>query len=93
MKCGNPQCRCRQGDRHLHGPYHYWTTKVKGKSVSRILKPDEATLYLEWIANRRELDRVIKEMLEVSRDAAVAILNRPDTFIPGRPPPPVAPSR
>lgn len=25
-----------------HGPYLYWSTKVKGRTVNQLLKPDEA---------------------------------------------------
>lgn len=84
LPCGNPDCRCRQGARFRHGPYYYWTTKVGGKTVSKLLKPDEVRLYLRWIANRRRLDRTLQEMLEVSRDVAAVLLSRPDAFIPGR---------
>jgi hypothetical protein len=84
LRCGNPHCRCRRGTRFLHGPYTYWTTKVGGKTVSKLLKSDEATLYLRWIANRRRLDLTLQAMLEVSRDVAAVLLNRPDAFIPGR---------
>lgn len=84
LPCGNPDCRCRRAPRFRHGPYYYWTTKVKGKTVSKLLKPDEARLYLRWIANRRRLDLTVKQMLEVSRDVAAVLLSRPDAFIPGR---------
>ncbi|MCI0484251.1 MAG: hypothetical protein L0Y78_06685 [candidate division NC10 bacterium] len=84
LPCGNPDCRCRRGARFRHGPYHYWTTKVAGKTVSKLLKPDEARLYLRWIANRRRLDRTVRAMLEVSRDVAAVLLSRSDAFIPGR---------
>ncbi len=84
LPCGNPQCRCRRGARFRHGPYSYWTTKVGGKTVSKLLKPDEARLYLRWIADRRRLDRTVQAMLEVSRDVAAVLLSRPDAFIPGR---------
>lgn len=84
LPCGNPDCRCRRGARFRHGPYYYWTTKVGGKTVSKLLKPDEARLYLRWITNRRRLDRTVQAMLEVSRDVAPILLSRPDVFIPGR---------
>lgn len=84
LPCGNPDCRCRRAPRFRHGPYYYWTTKVGGKTVSKLLKPDEARLYLGWIANRRRLDRTVQEMMELSRDVAAVLLSRPDAFIPGR---------
>lgn len=84
LPCGNPDCRCRCAPRFRHGPYYYWTTKVGGKTASKLLKPDEAKLYLRWIANRRRVDLTLRAMLEVSRDVAAVLLSRPDSFIPGR---------
>lgn len=84
LRCGNSDCRCRRAPRFRHGPYYYWTTKAGGKTVSKLLKPDEARLYLRWIADRRRLDRTLQAMLEVSRDVAAVLLSRPDAFIPGR---------
>lgn len=84
LTCGNPQCRCRHNRRHRHGPYYYWTTKVKGRTVSRLLTPDEARLYRQWIAHRRELDHTVRAMLDVSRDVATLILGGEDPFVPGR---------
>lgn len=59
----------------------YWTTKVKGKTVSRLLKPEEAQLYKAWVANRKTLDRTVKHMLEVSRDVAAVVLKGENPFI------------
>jgi hypothetical protein len=57
---------------------------VAGKTVSKLLKPDEARIYLRWISNRRRLDRTVQALLEVSRGVAAVLLSRPDAFIPGR---------
>ena len=84
LPCGNPTCRCHDDPRDRHGPYVYWTTKVKGKTVSRLLKPQEAQLYKEWVANRKTLGRTVEHMLEVSRDVAAVVLKDEKPFIPGR---------
>lgn len=84
LRCGNPGCRCHRDLRRRHGPYVYWTTKVKGRTVSRLLKPQEARLYKEWARNRRRLSEVINQMMEVSRDVAAVLLGGEDPFIPGR---------
>ena len=34
MKCGKPQCACRQDPAKRHGPYFEWTYKAKGKTVN-----------------------------------------------------------
>jgi hypothetical protein len=84
LTCGNPKCRCRKNRRHRHGPYYYWTTKIKGRTVSQLLTPDEARLYREWIAHRRDLDDTVRAMLDVSRDVATLVLGGKDPFVPGR---------
>ena len=84
LTCGNPRCRCHRARPYRHGPYVYWSTKVKGRTVSRLLTPEEARLYKEWIGNRRRLDQTITQMLEVSRDVAAVILGGDSSFIPGR---------
>lgn len=84
LPCGNAACRCRKNRRYRHGPYLYWTTKVKGKTVSRLLTEEEGRLYREWVANRKTLDGTVRTMLEVSRDVAAVVLSGKDPFIPGR---------
>ena len=42
LTCGNPGCRCHTHERYRHGPYHYWTRKVGGKTVSAVLTADQA---------------------------------------------------
>lgn len=66
MPCGKPGCRCQATPPQLHGPYLQWTRKVRGKTVTVRLTPDEARLLEEWIANGRELDRVVAQMERVS---------------------------
>jgi hypothetical protein len=71
--CGNPNCRCTDPKRR-HGPYYQLTWKEAGKTVSRRLSADEAQLYQEWIANRRRLESVIKQMQGLSRRAGEYLL-------------------
>lgn len=75
--CGNLSCRCRHGGRFRHGPYYYWTRKVLGKTVTRMLSEEEGKLYMEWIQNRRRMDRTIKKMLALSQRMAPILLRRP----------------
>ena len=44
LTCGNLGCRCHTHERYRHGPYHYWTRKVGGKTVSAVLTADQAAL-------------------------------------------------
>jgi hypothetical protein len=72
--CNRPGCKCQADPPQLHGPYFQWTAKVAGKTVTRRLKTDEARRYAEWIANDRELRRIIGEMRKVADQAAELIL-------------------
>lgn len=74
--CGKPGCRCQADPPQPHGPYHQWTHKVGGKTVTKRLSAAEATRYAEWIDNKRELRRLLEEMEELSRQAGELILRR-----------------
>jgi len=75
--CGKPGCRCHSDPSQLHGPYWQWTTKVNGKTVTSNLNQRQASLYQEWIANRRRLLAVLAQMEEVSQQAAEILLAEP----------------
>ena len=68
-RCGSAGCRCHADPPQPHGPYHQWTAKVDGKTVTRRLTDQEAKLYNEWVANDRRLRRIIQQMREVSAKA------------------------
>lgn len=74
LTCGRPACRCHEDRSARHGPYAYWTTKVAGKTVSRLLPPDEADLYEEWIENRRCIEGVVRKLKALSAKAAPLVL-------------------
>ncbi len=67
LTCGKPNCVCHKDPESRHGPYAYWTSKENGKTVSRLLRPEEADLLEQWIMNRRELETVIRQMKELSK--------------------------
>ena len=71
--CGNPNCRCRD-PAHRHGPYWQLTWKQQGKTVTRRLSREDAALYRDWIANRRQLDALLEQMRDLSRQAGEHIL-------------------
>jgi uncharacterized protein DUF6788 len=73
-RCGKPNCRCQADPPRLHGPYHQWTGKINGKTVTRRLTPTEATLYREWIDNDRQLRTLINQMHEVATKATELIM-------------------
>ena len=74
--CGKPGCKCMADPPRRHGPYYQWTRKVKGKTVSRQLSPEEAELFQEWIANRRRLQGVIRDLERVSAKAGEILLRQ-----------------
>jgi hypothetical protein len=76
LTCGKPTCACHQDPARRHGPYLYWSTKVKGRTVNRLLTPEEAGLYLEWIENRHKLEQVQRKMFKLSRKLAPLLLRR-----------------
>ncbi|HPZ16664.1 MAG TPA: hypothetical protein PLX25_08355 [Sphaerochaeta sp.] len=74
LKCGKATCACKKDPDFRHGPYYYWTTKVAGKSVAKKLDGAHAGLLQEWVKNRIEMDSIIAEMREVSKEALEAAL-------------------
>jgi hypothetical protein len=70
LTCGKSNCACQTDPDARHGPYSYWTSKEEQKTVSKLLSAEEAELYEEWINNRRELEGTVREMYELSRQAA-----------------------
>jgi hypothetical protein len=72
QQCGKPRCRCHTDPANRHGPYFYWTRKVKGKTVGMMLTKDEYSLYRRWIANGRTVNRLTRAMQQISKRALVA---------------------
>ena len=66
MRCGHPNCRCHANPPVLHGPYHQWTRKVNGKTVTRILSDDQLADYQDWFGNQRRLRTLIAELEALS---------------------------
>lgn len=75
-RCGTAGCRCHADPPQPHGPYYQWTAKVNGKTVTRRLTEREATLYQEWIANDRQLRRLVDQMRQVAAKAAELLIKQ-----------------
>lgn len=69
IKCGKPGCACAHNPQARHGPYVHWTTKRNGRTVCRLLHSPETELLTEWVENRREMDRILSEMKQISQRA------------------------
>jgi len=74
LTCGKPQCSCHKDLKARHGPYCYWTSKKKGKTISRKLSPEEAEILESWIQNRRTIDKTVKRMMKASERALTLAL-------------------
>lgn len=77
--CGKPGCRCQGDPPQRHGPYYQWSRATAGKTVSRRLSEPEADLYRQWIANRRHLEQIIREMEKISAAAGDILLRQAAT--------------
>ena len=73
-RCGTPGCACHADPPRLHGPYHQWTTKIAGKTVTRRLTDRQAAHYREWIDNNRQLRELTTQLRQISARAAELIL-------------------
>jgi hypothetical protein len=66
MRCGKPTCRCKSDPPQLHGPYHQWTRKVDGKTVTVNLTDEQITRYGPWFANAQTLRSALNELEALS---------------------------
>ena len=69
LPCGNPGCRCHGKPPHWHGPYWQWTSKVRGKTVTRMLREEQVRRYQTWIAHRKRFEQLAEAMHELSVQA------------------------
>ena len=49
-----------------HGPYRWWTRKVKGKTVTQILTDEQWSDYELWFDNARRLRELLAELEALS---------------------------
>ncbi len=61
IRCGNARDPAR-----LHGPYHQWTRKIDGKTVTINLTDEQAARYQPWFANAQALRDLLSELEELS---------------------------
>src|SRR5258708_19095072 len=54
IKCGKPGCACAQDPKARHGPYFSLTHAVRGKTRSRFLTAEQASLVRQQIAAGRK---------------------------------------
>ncbi len=65
-KCGKPNCSCKEDPQMKHGPYHIWTRKEKGKTVTRSLSEKQSDRCSEYMLNFKEMEYIIEKMKKIS---------------------------
>ena len=63
VTCGNPNCRCAQGDKHTS---HIITKKVRGKTKSVYVPVDRREEVKAWTREYRRIKQLIKEISEIN---------------------------
>ena len=67
MKCGKPQCACRQDPAKRHGPYFEWTYKAKGKTVNVKLTREVMPLFRAASHQYRKLRSLLNRLENLSQ--------------------------
>jgi hypothetical protein len=65
-RCGKANCRCRAEPPQLHGPYAFWTRKVDGKTVTRMLADDEVAEYQPLFDNASKIRDLLSELQQLT---------------------------
>jgi len=65
-KCGKPNCHCAQPGSPGHGPTWVLTRKVKGKTVTKIIREDAVEATMKQIAEFHRFQEVIQEYVETN---------------------------
>jgi uncharacterized protein DUF6788 len=77
LLCGKAGCACADNDSARHGPYYLWNRKVNGKLTSKSISKDKLPHYEGWLENRRLLEEIVQEMLEIGSKLAL-VTPRPE---------------
>ncbi|MHB1989147.1 MAG: DUF6788 family protein, partial [Acidimicrobiales bacterium] len=65
LTCTHQGCRCHGVPPRLHGPYWYWTRKVRAKTVSKSLTREQVEEYQAWFDNEKKLRALVHELEEL----------------------------
>jgi hypothetical protein len=65
-RCGKANCSCKGEPPRLHGPYHQWTRKIDGKTISINLTEEQLDRYGTWLTEAQRLRAVLNELEELS---------------------------
>ena len=102
VKCGKSGCACAHDSKARHGPYFSFTHAVKGRTKSRFLSAEEATVVRRQIERGKELrdevdivwkrceeaaDRELKDLRAASQENAEKKGSEPRFKRSSEPPP------
>lgn len=69
VKCGKPQCGCRNDPSKRHGPYYEWTYKSQGKTVNVRLNTETVAIHKAAAQQYRKLKSILSRLEKLSRQA------------------------
>ena len=69
VTCGRTTCRCADEPDQRHGPYIQWSRTVKGRTVSKMLTPEQLETYQPWLDNGRRLRELAHQLETLSLEA------------------------
>jgi len=75
-RCGKANCRCKADSPQLHGPYIVWTRKVEGKTVTRVLTPEQLEDYRPLMDNAKRLRDLVTQL----QDLTLEVLDSDDRW-------------
>ena len=65
LTCRSAGCHCHSDPPQLHGPYWYWTRKVRAKTVTKSISREQVEEYQEWFDNEKKLRALVHELEEL----------------------------
>jgi hypothetical protein len=79
VRCGKPPCACGKDPSKRHGPYHEWTYKTRGKTVTVRLAPEAAPFFRAAARQYRKLKTILNRMETLSRQALGKLAKDPSS--------------
>jgi len=66
LPCGKPGCHCGRPDSRGHGPKYSLTYKVKGRTKTEYVSPDQVPLVREQLQNHTRFLELSKQLVATS---------------------------
>lgn len=61
LVCGKGNCRCKAQKPSLHGPYYYWSRRLEGRQVSKVLSQGQAKIVEQAIKNYKKALQLLRQ--------------------------------